>query len=196
MGTASATQLRQDRKQHGTVTGYFPVLEIDGVPLHESLAICEWAAEVWPEAGLWPEAPLERAQARAASCEIVSGFANLRRSMSCHVFARVPGVVPDPATQAEIDRVFELWQGSLERSGGPYLFGGFGIVDAMYFPVLTRFQTYGVDLPETLEGYAAALQEHPSVRAWRELARRAPRMPHYDQHVRERGGDPDAVLLQ
>ena len=46
---------------------------------------------------------------------------------------------------ADIDRVFEIWNEKLEASGGPFLFGRFSIADAMYFPVLTRFRTYGVD---------------------------------------------------
>src|SRR5690606_41043982 len=63
-----------ERRKLGSVHGLFPVLDVDGTPIHESLAICEYAAETFPEAGLWPEDRLDRARARAISCELVSGF--------------------------------------------------------------------------------------------------------------------------
>jgi len=190
----TATELRKERRATGTTTGMYPVLSVGGTPIHESLAICEWVAERYPAAGLWPEAPLDRAQARAAACEMHAGFAHLREALPCHVFARVPGATLDAAAQADVDRVHELWRECLEWSGGPFLFGRFGIPDAMFFPVLTRFRTYSVALPADLEPYAAALEGLPAVRAWRALARAAPRLGHLDAAVIARGGDPDAAL--
>ena len=65
------------RREQGSVTGLFPVLEIDGCAVHESLAVCEWAADHFPDAGLWPEDSVRRAQARSACCEMMSGFRSL-----------------------------------------------------------------------------------------------------------------------
>ena len=65
----SKAQLARRRAQ-GSITGLFPVLYVDGNPIHESLAICEWVAEAFPEAALWPDDSLERARARAVSCEM------------------------------------------------------------------------------------------------------------------------------
>lgn len=182
------------RRSLGSVTGLFPVLWIDDSPIHESLAICEWAAEQAPEAGLWPADSIARAQARALSLEMVSGFSNLRHQMSCHVFARVPDFEPRAAAQVEIERIFEIWDAAIRRSGGPFLFGDFGIVDCMYFPVLTRFLTYGVALPEPLQAYDAAMRQVRAVQAWEKQARGAPRIPPYDEYVSSLGGDPDAAL--
>jgi len=184
-------QLVQRRAQ-GSVTGLFPVLRVDGKPIHESLAICEWAADTFPEAGLWPNDPIERAQARAICLEMSTGFAHLRTTMSCHVFARVPNFQPDQATQVDVDRIREIWRTSLEQSGGPFLFGAFGIPDCVYFPVLTRFRTYGIPLDRQLEAYATRLESHPVVEAWRAVAARAPAIPIYDAMIRELGGDPAA----
>lgn len=184
----SAAERLAARRALGSVTGYFPVLEIDGERIHEALAICEWTAERYPEAGLWPRDAMARARARALSAEMSSNFFNLRRNMSCHVFARVPGFVPNGPTRVEILRAFELMQQSLAASGGPFLFGNFGIVDAMFFPVLTRFATYGIDLPPGLRPYAETMQASPAVAAWRELARQAPSIPVYDDYVVSAGG--------
>jgi glutathione S-transferase len=177
------------RRALGRVTGYFPVLTVNGEPIHEALAICEWTAERYPEARLWPRDEMSRARARALSAEMATNFLNLRQHMSCHVFARVPGFVPDGPTRVEIARVFELLQNELSVSGGPFLFGDFGIVDAMYFPVLTRFETYGIALPLGLRPYAEAMMTSRAVKGWRELALRAPSIPTYDDYVRGMGGE-------
>ena len=183
-----------DRRAQGSVTGFFPVLHVDGIPIHESLAICEWVAESYPEAGLWPAETIDRARARAVCCEMASDFSHLRGKMPCNVFARVPGFEPDRETMLEIDRVLEIWRGSLQHSGGPFLFGAFGIADAMYFPVLKRFRTYGISLGKELEVYAEGVESHPAVEAWRSVARQAPPIPSYDHAIRELGGDPEALL--
>lgn len=44
--------------------GYVPVLEVDGKPLAESVAIIEWLEETFPERPLFPRDPFARAQAR------------------------------------------------------------------------------------------------------------------------------------
>ena len=187
------TSLAQ-RRALGSVRGLFPVLRVDGTPIHESLAICEYVAETYPASGLWPADPVRRAEARAICSEMVSGFTNMRGEMSCHLFGRVPRFKPGAATQADIARVFEIWGDELSRSGGPFLFGRFSVADAMYFPVLTRFRTYGVELPPALVPYARALDAHAAVGALIELASAAPHILVYDDYVRRLGGDPDGAL--
>ncbi|MEZ4224746.1 MAG: glutathione S-transferase [Polyangiaceae bacterium] len=176
------------RRAMGSLTGNFPVLEVDGTIIHEALAICEWTAEQFPEAGLWPESTLARARARALSCEMASGFHNLRTHMSSHPFARFPNFSPNGSTRVEIARVHEMWDQALTASGGPFLFGRFGIVDAMYFPVLLRFETYGVELPPQLRPYATALHAVPAVARWRAVAAVSPKLPWRDAHIERLGG--------
>lgn len=182
------------RRALGSVIGLFPVLWVGETPIHESLAICEWAAEERPDAALWPADRLERAQARAISCEMATGFTQLRTHLSCHPFARVKGFEPNAATQAEIDRVHEMWRAALARSGGPFLFGRPSIADFMYFPVVTRFETYGVPFPPDLRAYADAMWALPAVKAWHALAVQGPRIPVYDAYIEGLGGDPDGAL--
>ncbi len=187
------TSLAQ-RRALGSVRGLFPVLRVDGTPIHESLAICEYAADAFPSAKLWPADPLERATARAICCEMLSGFTAMRNELSSHLFGRVPSFTPSAAARADVERVFEIWGEKLEASGGPFLFGSFTIADAMYFPVLARFRTYGVELPKHLGSYAEALDSQPAVRALVAVAATAPRIPGYDDYLRRFGGDPDAAL--
>jgi glutathione S-transferase len=197
-GTIDLTNIEptpmSDRRALGSVHGLFPVLRVDDVPIHESLAICEYVAEAFPAAGLWPEDPVARAQARAISCEMVGGFGSMRNQLSCHLFGRVPDFAPSAGTRTDIDRVFELWGACLEHSGGPFLFGRFSIADAMYFPVLTRLRTYGISLAAGLDSYAQALDNLPAVQKLLDVARTEPRTVIYDDYVRALGGDPDATL--
>lgn len=183
-----------ERRALGSVRGLFPVLRVDGTPIHESLAICEYVADAFPKAQLWPLEPLHRAAARAICSEMVSGFTAMRNELSCHLFGRVPSFTPSGAARADIERVFEIWGEKLEASGGPFLFGRFSIADAMYFPVLTRFRTYAVDVPRALSSYVEALDSQPAVQALVAVATAAPRIPVYDDYLRRFGGDPDAAL--
>lgn len=182
------------RRALGSVHGLFPTLHVDGTAIHESLAICEYVAEQFPDAHLWPENALVRAQARAISCEMVSGFTHMRSQMSCHLFGRVNHFAPNAAAQTDINRIFEIWQTCLSENGGPFLFGRFSIADAMYFPVLTRFRTYGIELPTHLLAYANALETLPAVVQLRALAITHPRMPAYDDYLISVGGDPEGAL--
>jgi glutathione S-transferase len=188
-------ELKQ-RRDEGSVTGLFPVLHVDGAPIHESLAICEWANEAYPDAGLWPEKGIERARARSIACEMATGFTQLRTHLSCHLFGRVHGFVPSAATRRDIARVFEIWTAALDRSGGPFLFGRFGVADAMYFPVRTRFRTYGVAIPAALVPYVRALDALPAVAALDRTARTSPLIPKYDAQLASLGGDPLAGLSE
>jgi glutathione S-transferase len=194
MARESETTSLVQRRALGSVRGLFPVLRVDGTPIHESLAICEYVAEAFPDSRLWPAELLPRAAARAICAEMVSGFTAMRGELSCHLFGRVPRFKPSEAARADIERVFEIWSEKLEASGGPFLFGRFSAADVMYFPVLTRFRTYAIELPSSLATYAGALETHPAVRALVASASTAPHIPVYDDYLRRSGGDPDAAL--
>lgn len=49
---------------------------------------------------------------------------------------------------------------------GDFLFGRFGIADAMFAPVVLRFQTYGVALEGAARDYADAVRALPALQAW------------------------------
>ena len=183
-----------DRRTLGSIHGLFPVLRVDETPIHESLAICEYVADQFPAAGLWPDDALSRAQARAISCEMMSGFANMRGELACHLFGRVPAFTPSAGALADISRIFELWTDCLNLSGGPFLFGRFCIADAMYYPVLTRFRTYEIPIADAISGYSRNFEALPAVQKLIKLASSAPLTPIYDDYLRKLGGNPDAAL--
>jgi glutathione S-transferase len=64
-----------------TSSGRLPVLRHGALTLWDSLAICEYLAETFPEARLWPEEKSARAVARSVVAEMHSSFAALRRNM-------------------------------------------------------------------------------------------------------------------
>ncbi|HET9955630.1 MAG TPA: glutathione S-transferase [Polyangiaceae bacterium] len=160
--------------------GKVPILIDGALSIHESLAICEYLSELHPAAKLWPGDPQLRARGRAISCEMLSSFQALRSAMNCNLRGRAKQTPRSAAIDADVRRVLEIWDASLQSSGGPFLFGEFSIADCMYFPVATRFRTYGVELPEFARGYSRALFELPAVQKLEQIASAAVPIPEYD----------------
>lgn len=149
-----------------TAAGRVPVLILDDATVWDSLAIAETAAERWPEKRLWPDDAAQRAHARSISAEMHSGFEVLRSHMplNCRAMGRKVAL-PDELT-ADIDRVIHIWSDCFHRYGGEWLFGRFSIADAMYAPVVLRFRTYGINLPDSAYVYANRLLETVAMQEW------------------------------
>lgn len=150
--------------------GRVPVLRDGELLVWDSLAICEYLAEQFPAAQLWPADPKARAQARSACAEMHSSFQALRTDFTMKLF---PAPLPTPAIRPEVDadieRITSLWAELRGRwgQGGPFLFGHFTNADAFFAPVAVgRFKQYGLQLPELAQRYVAAVAEHPAVKAW------------------------------
>lgn len=164
-------------------SGLVPLLQDGDLKVWDSLAICEYLAERFPERGLWPTDAAARAQARAFSAEMHAGFAGLRGAMSMNIRRRYPGRGRTPECLSDIERVLAIWRDCRARfgAGGAFLFGGFGIADAMYAPVVLRFQTYAVALEGAAADYAAAVLALPAVQEWQAAAEREPEsIPQFD----------------
>lgn len=162
--------------------GKVPVLVDGALTVHESLAICEYVAELAPEARLWPDDVKLRARGRAISCEMLSSFSALRSACPTNFRGRAKtkpafaGAVED-----DIRRVLGIWEASLATAtDGPFLLGHFSIADCMYFPVATRFRTYGIELPEFAQRYCETLFALPSVQKLAELGRNETSIAEYD----------------
>ena len=160
--------------------GKVPILIDANLSVHEALAICEYAAERFPAAALWPSDLQLRARARAVSSEMISNFTNIRNEMPMNYRGRARSFSPSDAAMREIERVFDIWNASLSTSPGPFLFGEFSIADCMYVPVLSRFRTYGVPLEGSAAAWEARIWEQPSVAKWTTLAEQSIAVPKYD----------------
>src|ERR1700722_19408701 len=136
-------------------SGKVPALVDGDVTAWDSLAICEYLAEKHPDKKFWPDDRVARALARAVGAEMHSGFQNLRENMPMNIRRDYAGLGCTPEVERDIARITEIWQGCRKAFGssGPFLFGAFSIADAMFAPVMFRFRTYGVMLPEALEAY-------------------------------------------
>jgi len=145
-----------------------PVLHVGGAVVWDTMAIAETVAERWPDAQLWPADADARAHARSICAEMHAGFPELRSRMpmNCRAMGRkVP--LPDELT-AEIDRIFAIWSACHKQYEGDngWLFGDFSIADAMFAPVVLRFRTYGINLPDSAGYYPHRLLESNAMQEW------------------------------
>ncbi|MGI9272965.1 MAG: glutathione S-transferase family protein [Woeseiaceae bacterium] len=150
--------------------GTVPVLQLGDITVWDTQAIAETVAERWPDARLWPADADARAHARSICAEMHAGFPVLRKCMpmNCRAMGRkVP--LPDELTD-EIDRIIAIWSACHKRYGGDndrgWLFGDFSVADAMFAPVVLRFRTYGVNLPESAGFYPHRLLESEAMQEW------------------------------
>ena len=173
-------------RQHGTSeavaqfspSGMVPVLKDGELAIGDSLAICEYLAEVLPQAQLWPADRAARALGRAAAAEMHSGFPSLRGECPMELTLEPHEAQLSEATHNDIRRVVALWSELRGRFGGAgeFLVGPWSIADAFFTPVATRFHTYGVRLSDFGDRgeaaiYAEALLKTPEYLAWLEGAR-------------------------
>ena len=133
--------------------------------VNDSLAICEFLAESHPELGLWPKDLVLRALARSVVAEMHAGFGELvcitcllclvldadlvpqRNTYHTNFIAKYTGEIPiTEKGRKEIERMLVLWGDArkitaerlklLGEEDVGFLFGGFGIADSFFWPVL------------------------------------------------------------
>lgn len=152
-------------------TGKVPLLVDGDLVVWDTLAIAETMAERHPGLPLWPRDPAQRARARSLCAEMHSGFAALRSACPQNIEASLPEVGArvlreQPAVQADLARLCVMWREALQASGGPFLFGDFGIVDAYFAPVVGRLRTYALPVPPEVAGYMDRVWGAPGVADW------------------------------
>lgn len=165
---------RQEILRHSP-SGKVPTLLHEGRTIWDSLAICEYLAELFPEAGLWPEDRQARAHARSVSSEMHAGFADLRKTLPMNIRRRPAAFPIGDSVRAEIQRICAIWRecrrNAAERDGDEgFLFGRYSIADMMYAPVVWRFHSYGVDLPDSCAAYAELMRGLPAMKDWARAA--------------------------
>jgi glutathione S-transferase len=147
-----------------------PLLMEGAVKIWDSLAICEYVADVTGR-GL-PADRIARARARSVSAEMHSGFQALRNECPMNVRARDRRVPQTPELLADIARIDEIWSGCRkdQGTGGDWLFGEFSIADAMFAPVVFRFQSYGARLSAASQAYLWHVLKDPDVSDWQDAS--------------------------
>ncbi|KAI1097417.1 putative glutathione S transferase [Jackrogersella minutella] len=141
--------------------GLLPVLQPDpndeDFIIADSLAICEFLAEQHTGLHLWPKDVRLRALARTAVAQMHSGFNIIRNTYDSNFLGKYTGKIPmSEATGKEIRKMIELWNKAradtkkvlqeLGEEDEGFLFGGFSIADAFFWPVLWRFRSYQLPL--------------------------------------------------
>jgi glutathione S-transferase len=155
-------------------SGKVPVLRDGEILVWDSLAICEYVAERWPMLRCWPDNTGQRAHARAISAEMHAGFAILRTElpMNCRRTPAPAAVVDTAGLAQQIHRIEGIW-GACPGGAvpGEFLFGEFGIADAMFAPVVLRLMIYQIPLSEPARTYSQSILALPALQAWLEGAR-------------------------
>jgi len=148
-----------------------PVLIDGGLTVWDSLAIAEYLHERFPTRGVWPAALAARTRARSVCAEMHAGFGALRNQFPMNIEASLPEIgaaklAADAAVARDVARVSAMWSAQLGASGGPFLFGAFGIADAYFAPVCSRFKTYAVPLPGVVAAYVGRVLALPAMQQW------------------------------
>ena len=152
-----------------------PCLEHEGVRVWDTMAIADYLAELYPNAGLLPRDRASRALCRSISGEMHQGFFNLRSALPMNLKARHQGFKVWQGARHDIERVFTLWRDCLKRYGGPFLFGAEpNLADAMFAPVCTRFYTYDVELDEPCAAYVSTIRSWAPMVEWSKAAAAEP----------------------
>ncbi|XAO70722.1 MAG: glutathione S-transferase C-terminal domain-containing protein [Acetobacteraceae bacterium] len=103
--------------------------------------------------------------------------------MRARLFPRAD--IPDPDVARDLADIETLLTATRARfgKGEAYLFGTtFGIADAMFAPVMSRFATYQVPVSTAAGGsYRDAVLAHPLMREWYALVRKEPPSWYLDQ---------------
>lgn len=170
-----------------SAAGKVPALRAGDQAIWDSLAICEYLAERFPKAELWPRDMAARAEARSVSAEVHSGFTVVRHTFPFNCRATGRHVPRTAELDGEIARVHAMWDSCRSRyeKDGPWLFGRFTIADCMCIPLALRFPTYGVALAGSAADYLSTAQQHPAVREWIATAKREKEVIEEDEAGRD-----------
>ncbi len=129
--------------------GLVPALETDdGAVLTQSLAICEWLDETWPQPRLLPGDALLRARIRAFA-EVIA--CDIHPLQNLRVLDRLRASLPSPEVKAWarwiIEDGLEACEVLVQDQGRPFCFGGSPtLADICLVPQLANARRFGCDL--------------------------------------------------
>jgi len=150
-----------------------PVLMDGDLVVWDSLAILEYLSENYLDGAGWPRDIRARAIARSVSAEMHSSFANMRKELPMNCRRKFTDFTCSAAAQHDIQRIKAIWHKCRTDYGdqGDWLFGEYSIADAMFAPVVSRFETYGIELNALEQAYAQNTLNNPHIMQWMEAGR-------------------------
>jgi glutathione S-transferase len=164
-------------------SGKCPSLRDGSISVWDSLAIIEYLAETYPTFPIWPRGTAARAYARSLAAEMHSGFTALRSECPMNIRRPRRAIKVSDDVLADVKRIDEAFSDARVRFGGAgaFLLGEFSAADAMFAPVVNRFDTYELPVSGTTRAYMAAVKALPAWQAWERDAFAEPwRMEHYE----------------
>lgn len=149
--------------------GKVPALVSNDLLVWDSLAICEYLAEQYPEKSLWPIDVKVCARARCISAEMHGGFSNIRNLCGMNIRANLAEKGAElwqehEALRADVARIEQIWSERPHVDG--FLCGDFSIADVFYAPVVTRLKTYALPVSEKTQIYMNTMLQHPALKEW------------------------------
>ncbi|MFM2416325.1 MAG: hypothetical protein RL385_1048 [Pseudomonadota bacterium] len=152
-------------------TGKVPCLIDGAVRVWESIAIAEYVADLYPDAGVWPRDRVARAYARRACAEMHAGFSALRMHCPMNIELHMPEVGArlqrdNEAVARDVARIDALFRDALEGTQGPMLYGAFSAADAFYAPVATRIRSYGLTVSSVSAAYVERVFALSAMQEW------------------------------
>ena len=113
--------------------------------------------------------------------EMLSGFRAIRNACPMNIRRPKGKIALADGVMADVVRIETIFHDLREQSGGPFLFGGFSAADAMFAPVINRFDVYDLVTSSETLSYMAAVKAHPAWVKWEEAARAEPWIVPHDE---------------
>jgi len=150
-----------------------PVLRDDDFVVWDTLSIMEYVSENYLEFRGWPEDVKARAVARSISAEMHSSFFAIRGALPMNCRKQFENFNISAEVNTDIQRIKDIWYKCRTEYGanGDWLFGEYSIADAMFAPIVHRFNGYGVALNELENAYVQTTLNSPPMIDWVEAGK-------------------------
>jgi len=101
-----------------------------------------------------------------------SGFGAIREAMPMNIKLKLTGRALSDSEQLDLARITTIWNTCRDQYGssGEFLFGSFSAADAMFAPLVWRFETYNVILDGLAGQYQQAMLKVAGMQRWEKEA--------------------------